>query len=72
MMWTRELMAKQVQNGCTCGGCGIQGWHQMDCVGCGFHEIEVRRRKRLPLVQLENGLLGKYVGRTKVYPPAKL
>ena len=63
MMWKRELMAKQVQNGCTCGGCGIDKWRPQDCSGCGFHELEVRRRSRLKLVRLKNGLMGFNVGR---------
>ena len=71
-MWTRELMQEQVRNGCTCGGCGIQPWKPSDCAYCGFHALEARRRKRLPLVRLDNGLAGKYVGRTKTYPRINL
>lgn len=72
MIYNRELLQKQVEHGCTCGGCGAPGWRMTDCATCGFHKIEERRRKRLPLVILDNGLIGKYVGRTKHYPRAKL
>ena len=69
-MWNRKLLEEQVRHGCTCGGCGKERWTEKDCAGCGFHRIEERRRKRLPLVQLPSGLAGLYVGRTKKYPPA--
>ena len=62
-MWTRGLMAKQVQNGCTCGGCGAQRWTPADCANCGFHTLEARRREKLKLVRLKNGLMGYNVGR---------
>lgn len=33
------------------------------CKGCGWSYPEIERRKKLPFVRLENGLLAKNVGR---------
>jgi len=68
MICERELLEKQVQKGCTCGGCGRSGWSPADCRKCGFQAREAERRKKLPLVRLENGLIGLYVGKQKKYP----
>ena len=64
----RDLLAEQVKAGCTCGGCGADRWRPPDCRGCGFHEKEAARRKKLPLVRLENGLAGIYLGKQKKLP----
>ena len=34
------------------------------CEGCAWSFAEIERRRKLPLVKLPNGLMGKYVGKT--------
>ena len=35
------------------------------CRGCGFSFPEIERRRKLPLVKLDNGLYGKRVGKAR-------
>ena len=44
-----------IMKGAACNG--------KDCSTCGFSWKENERRKKLPLVELDNGLYGKRVGR---------
>lgn len=45
---------------CTKVGCSAD---RKECRTCGFEAKEMKRRKKLPLVELKNGLRGKIIKR---------
>lgn len=51
-----------IRENCTMNNAQCNG---RDCKDCGFSAGEMERRKKLPLVKLDNGLYGKRVGRHK-------
>lgn len=47
---------------CTMNGCGFGKGNMPRCLRCGFEEKEAERRKALPLIKGEDGLMRKHVG----------
>lgn len=47
---------------CVMGGCKAANANQTVCRRCGFERQEEKRRKALPLIKGEDGLMRKHVG----------